>query len=180
MFLSKLKINGFKSFPSKTELKFSKGMTCIIGPNGCGKSNIVDSIRWVIGEQRAGAIRSDKMTDVIFNGAEKKKPLGMAEVELTIVNDRGVLSSEYTDVVITRRVFRSGQSEYLLNGAQCRLKDIQSLFTDKGMGSGAYSVIELKMVEQILSNSNTDRRLLFVEAAGIKNTNSTERLPNEN
>ena len=168
MFLSKLKINGFKSFPSKTELKFSKGMTCIIGPNGCGKSNIVDSIRWVIGEQRAGAIRSDKMTDVIFNGAEKKKPLGMAEVELTIVNDRGVLSSEYTDVVITRRVFRSGQSEYLLNGAQCRLKDIQSLFTDKGMGSGAYSVIELKMVEQILSNSNTDRRLLFEEAAGIK------------
>ena len=168
MFLSNLKINGFKSFPYKTELKFSKGMTCIIGPNGCGKSNIVDSIRWVIGEQRAGAVRSDKMTDVIFNGTNKKKPLGMAEVELTIVNDRGVLPSEYTDVVVTRRVFRSGQSEYLLNGAQCRLKDIQHLFMDKGMGSGAYSVIELKMVEQILSNSNTDRRMLFEEAAGIK------------
>jgi chromosome segregation protein len=168
LFLSDLKINGFKSFANKTELKFSKGLTCIIGPNGSGKSNIVDAMRWVIGEQKAGTIRSDKMTDVIFNGADSQKPLGMAEVNLHIENNKGILPSEYSEVNITRRVYRSGQSEYLLNGTKCRLKDIQNLFMDKGMGSGAYSVIELKMVEQILSNNPAERRQLFEEAAGIK------------
>ncbi len=168
MFLSKLKINGFKSFAAKTELDFSKGVTCIIGPNGCGKSNIVDAIRWVIGEQKAGSLRSEKMTDVIFNGNARRKPLGMAEVSLTIINDKGILPSEYSEVELARRVYRDGQSEYLINNQVCRLKDIQELFMDTGMGSDAYSVIELKMVEQILSTNNTERRLLFEEAAGIK------------
>ena len=150
MFLTDLKINGFKSFANKTDLKFSNGITCIIGPNGCGKSNIVDAIRWVIGEQRAGSLRSDKMMDVIFNGNKKRKPLGATEVTLTILNDKGVLPAEYSEIQITRRLFRSGQSEYLLNNNLCRLKDIQDLFMDTGMGSDAYSVIELKMLEQIL------------------------------
>jgi chromosome segregation protein len=168
MYLSELKIIGFKSFPNKTDLKFSHGITCIIGPNGCGKSNIVDAIRWVIGEQRSGALRSDKMTDVIFNGTKKKKPLSYAEVSLTIINDRNVLPSEYREVTLSRRLFRDSSSEYMINGTQCRLKDIQNLFMDTGMGSDAYSVIELKMVEQILSTNHSERRLLFEEAAGIK------------
>lgn len=168
MYLSKLRINGFKSFATKTELDFSKGVTCIIGPNGCGKSNIVDAIRWVIGEQKAGSLRSEKMTDVIFNGNTRRKPIGMAEVALTIINDKGILPSEYSEVELARRVYRDGQSEYLINNQVCRLKDIQELFMDTGMGSDAYSVIELKMVEQILSTNNSERRLLFEEAAGIK------------
>ena len=168
MYLSELKIIGFKSFPNKTDLSFSHGITCIIGPNGCGKSNIVDAIRWVIGEQRSGALRSDKMTDVIFNGTKRKKPLSYAEVSLTIINDRNVLPSEYREVTLSRRLFRDSSSEYMINGAQCRLKDIQNLFMDTGMGSDAYSVIELKMVEQILSTNHAERRLLFEEAAGIK------------
>lgn len=168
MYLAELSINGFKSFASKTRLEFSKGLTSIVGPNGSGKSNIVDAIRWVIGEQKSSVLRSDKMLDVIFNGNNKRKPLGMAEVTLKIVNDQGVLPSEYTDVLITRRIFQSGQSEYLLNNRTCRLKDIQELFTDTGMGADAYSVIELKMVEQILSTNANERRQLFEEAAGIK------------
>ncbi len=167
MYLSKLELHGFKSFAGRTDLHFDPGITAVVGPNGCGKSNIVDAVRWVIGEQRARVLRSEKMENVIFNGTSKRRPLGMAEVKLTIENTRGVLPVEYSEVTIGRRLYRSGESEYLLNGVQCRLKDITDLFMDTGMGAGAYSVIELKMVEEILSENAHDRRRLFEEAAGI-------------
>jgi len=167
MYLSKLELRGFKSFANKTELIFKPGLTCIVGPNGSGKTNIVDAIRWVLGEQRAGVLRSDKMDKVIFAGSSSQKPLGMAEVSMTIQNDRSVLPSEYTEVVVTRRLYRSGESEYLLNKRPCRLKDINDLFLDTGMGPDSYSVIELKMVESILSSKTEDKLRLFEEAAGI-------------
>ena len=167
MYLSKLELHGFKSFADRTVVDFSPGVTVVVGPNGCGKSNIVDSVRWVIGEQRARILRSDKMDSVIFNGTSKRRSLGMSEVLLTIENTRGILPTEYSEVTIGRRLFRSGESEYLLNGVQCRLKDITDLFMDTGMGAGAYSVIELKMIEEILSDNASDRRHLFEEAAGI-------------
>ncbi len=167
MYLSKLEIFGFKSFANRTIVNFTKGMTGIVGPNGCGKSNIVDSIRWVLGEQKSSALRSDKMEAVIFNGTRTKKPMGMAEVSLTIVNDKGILPTEYSEVTITRRIFRSGESEYLLNKNVCRLKDITNLFMDTGMATNAYSVIELKMIENILSGRADERSKLFEEAAGV-------------
>ncbi len=167
MYLSKLEIIGFKSFPQKTLLKFDPGMTAIVGPNGCGKSNVVDAIRWALGEQRAATLRSDLMENVIFNGTRTRKPLGMSEVSLTVENNKGILPTEYQEVTITRRLFRSGESEYLLNKAQCRLRDITELFMDTGMGSNAYSVIELKMIETILSDRTEERRKLFEEAAGV-------------
>lgn len=167
MYLSKLEIVGFKSFAQKTVLKFNPGITAIVGPNGCGKSNIIDAIRWVIGEQKASALRSDKMEEVIFNGTGNRKPLGMAEVALTIENTKGILPTEYAEVNLARRLFRSGDSEYLLNKTQCRLRDIVDLFMDTGMGANAYSVIELKMVETILSENTDERRKLFEEAAGV-------------
>jgi chromosome segregation protein len=167
MYLSKIEIIGFKSFAQRTNLNFDAGLTAIVGPNGCGKTNIVDAIRWALGEQRYSTLRSDKMEDVIFNGTKNRRPLGLAEVSLTIENTKNILPSEYSEVTITRRVFRSGESEYLLNKVPCRLKDIQNLFMDTGMGSDAYSVIELKMIETILSDSNDERRKLFEEAAGV-------------
>lgn len=167
MYLSKLEIFGFKSFAQKTVIHFNKGITAIVGPNGCGKTNIVDALRWCIGEQKSSVLRSDKMENVIFNGTSKRKPLGMSEVSLTIENDRGVLPVDYSEVIITRRIFRSGESEYLLNKNIARLKDITSLFMDTGMGANAYSVIELKMVESILSNKADERRAMFEEAAGV-------------
>ena len=167
MYLSKLEIIGFKSFATKTSLGFDSGISAIVGPNGCGKTNIVDVIRWVLGEQRYSALRSEKMEDVIFNGTKTRKPLGMAEASLVIENTKGILPSEYTQVTIGRRVYRSGESEYLLNKMPCRLKDIQDLFMDTGMGADAYSVIELKMVESILSDKTDERRHLFEEAAGV-------------
>jgi len=167
MYLSRLEIFGFKSFAQKVTLTFDSGISAIVGPNGCGKTNIVDAIRWVLGEQRYSALRSEKMEDVIFNGTKARKPLGMAEVSLVIENTRGILPSEYTQITIGRRVFRSGESEYLLNKIPCRLKDILDLFMDTGMGSDAYSVIELKMVETILSDRTDERRRLFEEAAGV-------------
>ncbi len=167
MYLSKLEIFGFKSFAQKTTLTLSGGITAIVGPNGCGKTNIVDAIRWSLGEQRYSTLRSDKMEDVIFNGTKVRRPLNLAEVSLTIENNKGILPLEYNEVTITRRVFRNGESDYLMNRAVCRLKDIVSLFMDTGMGSNAYSVIELKMVETILSDKVEERRRLFEEAAGV-------------
>ncbi len=167
MYLSKLEIVGFKSFANKVNLSFDAGLTAIVGPNGCGKTNVVDAIRWALGEQKPSRLRSDKMEDVIFNGTKNRKPLGMADVSLTIENTKGILPSEYKEVVITRRVYRSGESEYYMNKTLCRLKDIKDLFMDTGMGSDAYSVIELKMVETILSDKTDERRRLFEEAAGV-------------
>jgi chromosome segregation protein len=167
MYLSKLEIIGFKSFAQKVSLSFDSGISAIVGPNGCGKTNIVDAIRWVLGEQRYSALRSEKMEDVIFNGTKNRKPLGMAEASLVIENNKGILPSEYTQVTIGRRVYRSGESEYLLNKVPCRLKDILDLFMDTGMGADAYSVIELKMIETILSDKTDERRRLFEEAAGV-------------
>ena len=160
-------MHGFKSFADRTVLHFDAGITAIVGPNGCGKSNIVDAVRWVIGEQRARILRSEKMENVVFNGTSKRRPLGMAEVLLTIENTRNILPTQYSEVTLGRRLFRSGESEYVMNGVQCRLRDIVDLFMDTGMGAGAYSVIELKMIEDILSDNAMDRRHLFEEAAGI-------------
>ena len=168
MRITEIELHGFKSFAQKIKLKFDSGhITGIIGPNGSGKSNIVDALRWVLGEQRAGILRSEKMENVIFNGGAKKKPLGMAEVSLKIENDKNVLPSDYHEIEITRRLFRSGESQYLINGTKCRLKDINDLFMDTGIGPDAYSVIELKMIESILSQNKEERRQLFEEAAGI-------------
>ncbi len=167
MYLSRLEIQGFKSFAQRVALRFDSGISAIVGPNGCGKTNIVDAIRWVLGEQRYSALRSEKMEDVIFNGTKTRKPLGMAEASLVIENTKGILPSEYSQVTVGRRIYRSGESEYLLNGAPCRLKDILDLFMDTGMGADAYSVIELKMIEIILSDRTDERRRLFEEAAGV-------------
>ncbi|HZW40332.1 MAG TPA: chromosome segregation protein SMC [Ignavibacteriaceae bacterium] len=176
MYLSRLEILGFKSFAYKTVVNFNQGVTSIVGPNGCGKTNIVDAIRWCLGEQKSNTLRSDKMENVIFNGTSNKKPMGMAEVSLTIVNNRGILPTEYSEVTITRRIFRSGESEYLLNKNLCRLKDIVNLFMDTGIGANAYSVIELKMVETILSSKADERRKLFEEAAGVNKYKLRRRL----
>ncbi|MES3631011.1 MAG: chromosome segregation protein SMC [Longimonas sp.] len=167
MYLRTLSLHGFKSFADPTEVDFDPGITAIVGPNGCGKSNIVDAVRWAIGEQRPTVLRSEKMQNVIFNGTDSRKPLGMAEVQLTIENNRNVLPTEYSEVTIGRRLFRDGTSEYLMNDTTCRLKDITDLFMDTGMGADAYSVIELKMIDEIVSGSTEDRRRMFEEAAGI-------------
>ena len=167
MYLSKLELFGFKSFANKTKLKFDDGIACVIGPNGSGKSNIVDSIRWVLGEQRVNTLRSDKMESIIFNGSKKRKPLGLAEVSLTIQNNKNILDSPFSEVVISRRLYRNGESQYLINKTPCRLKDILHLFMDTGMNANSYSVIELKMVESIISENPEERRLLFEEAAGV-------------
>ncbi|KAF0151812.1 MAG: Smc family protein [Ignavibacteria bacterium] len=176
MFLSKLEILGFKSFANRTLVNYNRGITGIVGPNGCGKTNIVDAIRWVLGEQRTTTLRMDKMENVIFNGTRSRKPMGMAEVSMTLVNDNGILPTEYSEVTITRRIFRSGESEYLLNKNICRLKDITNLFMDTGIGANAYSVIELKMIETILSNKTEERRRLFEEAAGVNKYKLRRRL----
>ncbi len=167
MYISELNLHGFKSFAKKEKLKFGEGITVIVGPNGCGKTNIVDAIRWVLGEQKYSVLRSGKMEDVIFNGAENLKPLSVCEATLTVHNNRGKLPLEYNDIEIGRRVYRDGSSEYFLNRTPCRLKDIHDLFVDTGMGADAYSVIELKMIEQILSESAGDRKHMMEEAAGI-------------
>ena len=167
MQLSKLEIKGFKSFGDKVTINFDKGITGIVGPNGCGKSNVVDAIRWVLGEQKTRALRSDKMENIIFNGTKKRKALQMAEVSLTFNNTKNLLPTEYSHVTITRKYYRSGESEYLLNGVVCRLKDITNLFLDTGIASNSYAIIELKMVDDLLNDKDNSRRGLFEEAAGI-------------
>lgn len=167
MYLTKLEIFGFKSFPEKTTIEFAKGVSAIVGPNGSGKSNIVDALRWVLGEQGDKILRSEKRDDIVFNGTKTRKPLGVAEVSLTIINNKGILPTEYNEVKIARRFFKSGDTEYFLNGTKVRLKDLRNLFVDTGIGPDAYSVIELKMVETILSSVKNERRKMFEEAAGI-------------
>jgi chromosome segregation protein len=167
MVLRKLSIFGFKSFAEKTEVEFGEGVTAVIGPNGCGKSNVIDAIRWVFGEQKPSALRSASMQDVIFSGSQKRSALNIAEVTLTIENNRKVLPSEFSEVAITRRIFRSGESEYLINKVPCRLRDIHTMFLDTGIGSSAYTTIENSMINSILSDKAEERRILFEEAAGI-------------
>jgi len=167
VYLKRLDILGFKSFANKTAIKFSKGITAVVGPNGCGKTNILDALRWVLGEQRTTLLRGSKMEEIIFNGTNNVKPLGMAEATLTLVNNRGVLPTEYNEVQITRRLFRSGESEYLLNKIPCRLKDITELFYDTGVGARSYSVIQQEMIDAVISDKAEERRFLFEEAAGI-------------
>lgn len=167
MYLTKLEIFGFKSFPEKTTIEFAQGVSAIVGPNGCGKSNIVDALRWVLGEQGDKILRSERRDDIVFNGTKTRKPLGVAEVSLTIINNKGILQTDYSEVKIARRFFKSGDTEYFLNGTKVRLKDLKNLFVDTGIGPDAYSVIELKMVETILSSVKNERRKMFEEAAGI-------------
>jgi len=167
MYLSSVDIIGFKSFAQKTSLGFEGGLSAIVGPNGCGKTNIVDAIRWALGEQKTSVLRSDAMENVIFNGTRTRRPVGLAEVSITIQNNRKILPTEYSEVTLTRRLYRNGESQYFLNKTQCRLRDIIDLFMDTGMGADAYSVIELKMIEKILSDRTDDRRHLFEEAAGV-------------
>ncbi|MDA0745116.1 MAG: chromosome segregation protein SMC [bacterium] len=167
MHLSRLTAFGFKSFAQKLDLSLQKGIICVVGPNGCGKSNVVDALRWALGEQRARSLRSNNMEDVIFAGSRTRKPLGMAEVSVTIDNSDRILPVDYTEVTITRRLFRSGESDYLLNKVPCRLKDIHDLLMDTGLGAHAYSVIEQGMVDEIISDKPEERRRLFEEAAGV-------------
>lgn len=167
MFLKSLELYGFKSFADKTRLEFADGTTSLLGPNGCGKSNIVDAIKWVLGEQSTKTLRAGKMEDVIFNGTEERKPLNVAEVTLVVNNEEGVLPIEHAEVEIKRRLFRSGESEFYINRNPVRLKDIRELFFDTGVGKSAYSILEQGKIDQILSHKPEDRRYIFEEAAGI-------------
>ena len=167
MYLDKLEIYGFKSFAHKLTLEFGPGITGVVGPNGCGKTNVADAIRWVLGEQSASELRGSSMADVVFNGTKKRRRLGRAEVNLTIDNSAGYLPTDYSSVVIGRKVYRSGESEYLINKTPCRLRDINDLFLDTGIGTRTYSLIERKMVDSVLSDSAGHRRFMFEEAAGI-------------
>ena len=170
--LTQLEIFGFKSFAEKIVVPFHPGITAIVGPNGCGKSNVVEAIRWVLGEQRAGAFRSHKMEEVIFSGTHNRKALGMSEVALTIENNENILPIDYKEVALTRRLFRSGESDYLLNRIPCRLLDITNLLMDTGLGQGAYSVMEQGMIDEIVSEeflSNNLKRFLAMKEDWLKN-----------
>lgn len=167
MFLKAIEIRGFKSFADKTELDFKKGVTAVVGPNGSGKSNISDAIRWVLGEQSVKSLRGGKMEDVIFAGTQFRKPVSLAQVVLTLDNSDGTLPMDYNDVTITRRIYRSGESEYYINNTKCRLKDVQELFMDTGIGKEGYSIIGQGKIEAVLSGKPEERRGLLEEAAGI-------------
>ncbi|HRU07029.1 MAG TPA: AAA family ATPase, partial [Candidatus Brocadiia bacterium] len=167
MRLQKLEINGFKSFADKVDFEFEPGVTAFVGPNGCGKSNVVDAVRWILGEQSPKAIRGGTMQDIIFNGGGARKPKGYAEASLTILNDRGILPVDYTEVCVTRRLFRTGESEYLINKQPCRLRDIREMFMDTGVGMQTYSIIEQGRVARLLQANPVERRAVFEEAAGI-------------
>ena len=167
MKLSTLEIKGFKSFADKTVLHFNENITGVVGPNGCGKSNVVDAIRWVLGEQKPTALRTEKMENLIFNGTKARKSSGMAEVSLTFENTRNLLATEFSTVTVSRHYFKTGESEYRINGVTCRLKDIHNLFLDTGISTDSYSIIELGMLDDILHDKDNSRRKLFEQAAGI-------------
>jgi len=175
VYFKSLEIVGFKSFLNKTKLKFEPGVTAIVGPNGCGKSNIVDAIKWVLGEQSAKSMRSSAMQDVIFNGTEKHDPVNFAEVSLTLSNEDRVLPVDYDEVIVTRRLFRSGESEYLLNKTPVRLADVRSVFMGTGIGTGLYSIVEQGKMDMILSSKPEERRTVFEEASGITRYKSQKR-----
>jgi chromosome segregation protein len=168
MFLKSLSILGFKSFADRVRLDFGEGITAIVGPNGSGKSNIADAIQWVLGEQNVRTLRAENSTEVIFAGSARRKPLGMAEVSLTVDNSDGQLPIDFAEVTVTRRLYRSGESEYLINKTPCRLKDIVELFMDTGLGRATYAILTQNEVDVVLSAKPEDRRALFEEAAGIQ------------
>ncbi len=176
MYFKAIEMTGFKSFADRTQLLLEPGVTAVVGPNGCGKSNILDAMRWSLGEQSAKALRGSHMQDVIFNGSEHRPPTGMAEVTLVFDNADGVLPVDFAEVQISRRVYRSGESEYLINKAPCRLRDIQELFMDTGIGTSAYSLIGQGKIDLVLSSKPEDRRFLFEEAAGIIKYKSRKRI----
>ncbi len=167
MRLKSLEIKGFKSFADKTILNFDEGVTGVIGPNGCGKSNIVDSIRWVIGEQKISHLRSENLESLVFNGSKTRSASGLAEVSLTFENTRNLLPTEFNTITVTRKFYKSGESEYRLNDVQCRLKDIQNLFLDTGISTDSYAIIELSMVDEIIKDKDNSRRRMLEQAAGI-------------
>ena len=167
MRISRIRLLGFKSFAAKTELEIDPGITAIVGPNGCGKSNVIDAVKWVLGEQNPSSLRAKEMMDVIFSGSDHKKPLGMAEVTLVFDNSDGALGMDRAEVVLTRRLYRSGESEYLLNGAPCRLKDLRETLMDTGSGLDAFSIMEQGRIDAILTANPEERRIVFEEAAGI-------------
>src|SRR5437764_2921914 len=165
--LKRLELVGFKSFADRTAFDFADGVTGIVGPNGSGKSNVVDAVRWVLGEQSAKSLRGGEMTDVIFNGSASRRSLGLAEVSMVFDNRKKVLATDADEVRVTRRVYRSGEGEYLINNQPCRLKDVKDLFLGSGAGADAYSVIEQGRVDVLLQASTKERRAIFEEAAGI-------------
>ena len=167
LYLKRVEAKGFKSFADKIEMEFNKGITAVVGPNGSGKSNISDAVRWVLGEQSAKNLRGLKMEDIIFSGTNTRKPLGFAEVSITIDNSDNMLPVEYTEITVTRRMYRSGESEYYINGTSCRLKDINELFMDTGVGKDGYSIIGQGRVDEIINKRPEERREIFEEAAGI-------------
>jgi chromosome segregation protein len=167
VFLKSLELFGFKSFADRERIEFADGITALLGPNGCGKSNVVDAVKWVLGEQSVKNMRADKMEDVIFAGTDTRKPLNVAEVSLTLSNESGLLPIDFTEVTIKRRLYRDGENEFFLNNEAKRLKDVKELFWDTGIGKAAYSVMEQGKIDQILSSKPEDRRYLFEEAAGI-------------
>jgi chromosome segregation protein len=167
MKLRSLRLHGFKSFADRTEVTFHDGVTAVVGPNGCGKSNISDAIRWVLGEQRPTAIRGAKMEEAIFQGTVTRRPVNRGSVVMTVSNEDGALPVAFQEVEISRTVYRDGGSEYAMNRSVCRLRDIQDLYRDTGLGANAYSVIENRMIDAILSDRAEERRGLFEEAAGI-------------
>ncbi|MFO8013793.1 MAG: chromosome segregation protein SMC [Phycisphaerae bacterium] len=175
MELKRLEVFGFKSFADRTTFEFDSGITCIVGPNGCGKSNVVDAVKWVLGEQSAKSLRGREMADVIFAGSESRRSLGFAEATLTFDNSRGVLPVDVPEVEVSRRLYRSGESEYLLNRKPCRLRDIRELFMDTGVGVDAYSLIEQGKVDVLLQSNPQERRLIFEEAAGISRYKAKRR-----
>ncbi|HDY68323.1 MAG TPA: chromosome segregation protein SMC [Candidatus Scalindua sp.] len=175
MQLKKLEIFGFKSFSDKTSFEFERGITVIVGPNGCGKSNVVDAIKWILGDQSAKSLRGNEMSDVIFSGTNKRPSMGYAEASLTILNDKNMLPIEYEEVCIARRLYTSGESEYLINKQTCRLRDIKELFMDTGVGANCYSLIEQGKVDTLLQANIQERRFVFEEAAGISKYKTKKR-----
>jgi RecF/RecN/SMC N terminal domain. len=167
MYLKRLEIYGFKSFAEKTVFDFEKGITCVIGPNGTGKSNLVDAILWVLGSQNPRDLRGGKMEDIIFNGTDKRKPLGFTYVTIVLDNADRLIPIDHSEISITRKFYRSGESEFYINNVECRLKDIVDLFTDTGLGKNGYSIIGQGKIEEILNSRPDEKRGLFEEAAGI-------------
>src|SRR5699024_1087701 len=167
MQLKKIIIKGFKSFPDKTTLEFNEGVTAIVGPNGSGKSNIIEAIRWVMGEQSAKTLRGSRMNDVIFSGTHERKPLNIAEVELILDNSDKYLNIEFEEVSVLRRISRNGDSTYMINKQECRLRDILDLFMDSGLGRESFSIISQGQVEAVFNSKPEDRRGIFEEAAGV-------------